>query len=399
GITNATGGSVTVDSAIGGYTNLNLHANDLINHGQFQLTGNTTARLANYTTSSTATFVNSASGTVEILGTGSRDFEPSLDNSGQLMVSTNCNFGDNSPLTTSINGGAFQIEAGATAQLWGNFTNDFGGTIGGNGTLAITSATSFTNNGTIAPGASIGSLTITGSPSNGTTAGFDIELDATGNDFLQVNGNLALNGTLRPMPINGFVPSPTDSFVIMQCTGTLSGNFTSIQQPFGFGVFVVEVDTVSKQVILSFDLTGPLSFEDFQSIYFTPEQIANGDADAGNDFDGDGLSNELEWIHGLDPTSPFLPAPPFRIERNGANIDLIFLESNLLPASVQVEVLTTLDLVSTPGIVPSTDAPRTSETPLPGYPNIDEVTFHLTDPTWTGSVKRFFQLEFTDTPP
>ncbi|BCX50257.1 autotransporter [Haloferula helveola] len=397
--TNQAGASFTLDTTTGGFADLNLHVNDFTNHGTFRIDGTNSGRVEHYASSSTAKFINSATGTVEFAGTGNRTFEPTLENSGSVVVSNSTQFGDTFPLSSSANHGGFRVESGATATIYGDFVNETDGVIGGNGTFNMSTASTFTNNGTIAPGASIGTLSITGSPAPTPTSRFEIELDTTGNDLLQVTGSLSLGGTLKPILLNGFVPSPGDTFVIMACTGTLSGNFDTIEQPLGFGEFVVDVDATNKQVVLSFELTGPLSYADFQSIYFTPAQIANGDADRGNDFDGDGLTNEMEWIHGLDPTDPTIPTAPFRIQKSGGTVELIFLESNLLPPSVQLDVTTTIDLASPPAIIPAPDAPRISETPLPGYPDIDEVTLELTDPAWTGSNVRFFQLEFTDTSP
>jgi hypothetical protein len=85
--------------------------------------------------------------------------------------------------------------------------------------------------GTIAPGASVGQLTIQGSLTLGDNASLQIEINGTTpgtlHDALVIAGNAALNGNL--VLSFGYTPKLGDSFVVLTTQGgVLSGGFDSI---------------------------------------------------------------------------------------------------------------------------------------------------------------------------
>ncbi|OPY03607.1 MAG: Lectin C-type domain protein [Syntrophorhabdus sp. PtaB.Bin184] len=99
-----------------------------------------------------------------------------------------------------------------------------GGTLGGGGTL---SGNLFADGGTLFPGSSPGTFTITGNyTQTGTTLAIEIQgTGASEYDRLVVTGAAQLGGTLTVTLLNGFMPSPGDSFTIMTYashTGTFS---------------------------------------------------------------------------------------------------------------------------------------------------------------------------------
>lgn len=131
------------------------------------------------------------------------------------------------------NSGEINIGAGSTVSLTGgSFVNEVNGTINGEGTLNSTALT-FTDHGTLAPGASPGTLTMNVNNYVQTNTGvFDLEIGglAAGSEYDQIvfGGNSAIfNGTLQLSFIGGFAPKMGDEFDLL--VGPVSENFESIE--------------------------------------------------------------------------------------------------------------------------------------------------------------------------
>jgi len=138
------------------------------------------------------------------------------------------------------NTSTFSVLAGGT----GTYTQT-GGTTNVNGTLdagladiqsGILSGSgsvlgNVTNSGTVTPGNSPGSLSITGDYTQSSTGILDIEIGGllAGDEFdqLLITGLAMLDGTLNISLINSFLPSAGDSFMIMTF-GSRSGMFSTI---------------------------------------------------------------------------------------------------------------------------------------------------------------------------
>jgi hypothetical protein len=142
-----------------------------------------------------------------------------------------------------------------------NFSNDPGAII--KGTDSIDVPNSFINNGITAPGSGIGKLSYIGNYASSTTGVLDIELGGltagTEYDQLNVTGNATLNGSLKVRVANGFVPNNGDSFVILNTSGTVSSDFSSLDIQDGL-YFTVVVN--SNNVTLVIDSVGVLSVEE-----------------------------------------------------------------------------------------------------------------------------------------
>lgn len=85
-----------------------------------------------------------------------------------------------------------------------------------------------TSDGTVAPGASAGTLEIDGDYVQGGDGVLDIELAGTDDgefDVLEVSGDAALDGTLEVSLLDGFVPEVGDRFVVLTA-GAVSGGFS-----------------------------------------------------------------------------------------------------------------------------------------------------------------------------
>lgn len=146
--------------------------------------------------------------------------------------------------TTTVNEGTLLV----TGSISGSTSSvNTGGTLGGTGTLGPV----LVNGGTLAPGMSAGTLT-TGNLSFSATSTFSLELsDASvpaSNDFLQVNGNLTLDGTLAVTELAGFTG---ESFLFAAYTGILTDNIIEIDPVFQAAHPFAYVDTsIAGQVYL-----------------------------------------------------------------------------------------------------------------------------------------------------
>ena len=104
------------------------------------------------------------------------------------------------------------------------FTNTTNGIVKGIGILDLPTATYFTNNGTFAPGASPGTLTIQGDFKSSTSAVLEIELNGTNQgvnyDLLAIQGGGIFNGTINLTL--GFAPTINTEFIIATTTGTIT---------------------------------------------------------------------------------------------------------------------------------------------------------------------------------
>ncbi len=144
---------------------------------------------------------------------------------GQLVLAGFRNF---TAAGAFSNSGTLLVNAGSTFVASG-LTNAAGGTLAGNGTIAL----SLAGAGTVSPGTSPGTLTVVGTASlsgplaielNGTAPG-------TGYDQLVVNGTVNLSGATLDVTRN-FVSQPGDSFVIVANDGTdaVSGTFAGLPE-------------------------------------------------------------------------------------------------------------------------------------------------------------------------
>jgi autotransporter-associated beta strand protein len=104
----------------------------------------------------------------------------------------------------------------------GDVTVLSGGTLGGNG--RFTGALSVQSGGVVAPGASIGTLTVANSAA--IAGSYACQLDGASSDLLVVDGDLDLTGASLSVSTLG---TPTEtSYLIATYTGTLTGIFASV---------------------------------------------------------------------------------------------------------------------------------------------------------------------------
>lgn len=181
-----------------------------------------------------------------------------LSNSGLLVASNGGSLVINDAF---VNQGIIDAGAGSLVDLaLTGSENGIAGTLRGAGELEFTQF--FTNHGVIAPGNSIGTLTIDPVGSGGGTLTFaststlEIELlSASSFDVLKVDGNVILNGELDISLLSGFLPDINDTFDILISQNTLAvplGEFSNVAHggtlwtTGGEGTFTVNYVSISS---------------------------------------------------------------------------------------------------------------------------------------------------------
>ncbi|MCP5506151.1 MAG: autotransporter domain-containing protein [Chlamydiales bacterium] len=186
-------------------------------------------------------------------------------------------------------GGTTTITAGTLAlntAINGDIQVATGGRLGGNGgTLE-----NLTNDGTVAPGNSIGTLSLLGDYVQGATGNFELEINTAGaSDILDVTGSATLAGSLTVLPEPGlYTIGTTYDFLLTQ--GGVTGSFDSLieSSPLIFGINYLPV---GNPLFAQLEITGisaivPIPTEDLTGnaravarYVFCPEEINTSDPD------------------------------------------------------------------------------------------------------------------------
>ena len=162
------------------------------------------------------------------------------------------------------------------------------GTLSGDGTIQGAVAI----HGTLAPGNSVGLLTVNNSLALSSAATFAYDIGVA-SDSVAVAGNLTLAGTMNIANAGGFT---TNTYTLFTYGGTLTNNGLIIGAPPN-PAFVCALDTnTSGKVNLKVTLT---PFAAWQVKYFG--SYTNTKAAASADPDGDRLNNEQEFLAGTLP--------------------------------------------------------------------------------------------------
>lgn len=127
----------------------------------------------------------------------------------------------------TVGNATLQLEAGTTLTATGGLFIATNTILSGNGSFVA----SFTNLGTISPGASAGALAVTGDVTFAASSVFVAELGGTAPadfDRLHVQGNLTINGALQLTLINGHILGDGQTYPIITVSGTRAGQFTGL---------------------------------------------------------------------------------------------------------------------------------------------------------------------------
>ncbi|WP_421997726.1 autotransporter domain-containing protein [Reyranella sp.] len=196
-------------------------------------------------------------GMLVVQGGGSLDL---VGNSGTYSGSSVVAGGSTLSVNGSLGGNVF---VGPTGILGGN------GAVGGD----------VFSGGTLAPGNSIGTLTVSGNFTNTANGSYAVEVGGAGaGDRLNVGGRGTLQGgqvVVTALPGMSFAPSTT--YTILNAAGGLSGTFTSVNELYPFLLSNLSYD--ANNAYLTLDIGG------FAAAAATPTQAAVGnvlDANVGN---------------------------------------------------------------------------------------------------------------------
>jgi outer membrane autotransporter protein len=296
--------TVNMNAAAGGFNAFDFWGNNISGSGGLTLTGTGTLVLGGNNTYTGGTIVGCLQGTCA----------PTLALSGSmignLQVLPNATFVTGggytvSPTSYLSNAGTVQ-SVGVPLQSYGSFTNS--GTLLGNlsnyggvsntGTIAgtVSNSGSFTNNGTVngtfanagllsgsgivagnlintgsgllAPGNSIGTMTVTGNLSS--SGVYSAEVNGAGqSDLIAVGGTATLQGgavSVYAQPGSTFAPSTT--YRILNAAGGLTGTFASINELYPFLLSSLSYD--ANNAYLTLQIGG------FAAAAATPTQMAVG---------------------------------------------------------------------------------------------------------------------------
>lgn len=225
GTTTVRDGSVRIGGVIDPTTEFDVDAGTLDLSAQNQtiagLSGGTTSQVA---IGSTTLAVNQSGNTVfsgAITGTGNLIKE----GDGKLnLTGTNTFTG-----TTTVNGGTLAVNGSVTSPVAVNS----GGTLGGNGTVGTTTAGS---GGVIAPGNSIGRLTVNGALNFAAGSIYQVETNAAGQaDRIDATGvvTVAPTASVQVLAATGTYNPRTD-YTILTGAGGVSGTFGTVSSDLAF---------------------------------------------------------------------------------------------------------------------------------------------------------------------
>ena len=225
GTTTVHEGSVRIGGLIDPETEFDVDGGTLDLSAQNQtiagLSGGTTSQVA---IGSTTLTVNQSGNTVfsgGITGTGNLI----KDGDGKLnLTGTNTFTG-----TTSVNGGILAVNGSVTSPVAVNS----GGTLGGNGTVGTTTAGS---GGVIAPGNSIGRLTVNGALNFGAGSIYQVEANAAGQaDRIDATGAVTIASTAKVDVLAAAgTYNPRTDYTILTGAGGVSGTFGSVSSDLAF---------------------------------------------------------------------------------------------------------------------------------------------------------------------
>ena len=230
--------------------------------------------------------------TLQYSGSGGGGFQ----NDGDIAVQSGAlHIGDRFTHT----GGRLAVDEGAALHLPA-FTLA-GGTLAGGGTLVTPTLTSA---GTVAPGASIGRLTVTGNYAQGGSGALAVEIcgrePGISHDQLAVSGSASLNGELNVAFAPGFIPALNDGFAILTCASR-SGTFS--QTHLADDLYEWTIDYSPTAVVLR--ATAPvLATNGVPAAWLAGFGWTNNfDEAALGDQDGDGAWTWQEYVMDTCPTN------------------------------------------------------------------------------------------------
>ena len=171
------------------------------------------------------------------------------------MKSTECSNSIWAIRVDNESGGQIEITSLISLVNAAVFTNELGGTVSGTGILDATGGT-FTNEGTVSPGFSSGTLTVQEDFTQTITGELLIEITGSpgsGNfDLLVVTDDAFLDGTLKVV-LSGFAPQLGDQYTILTSASLNGTTFANEMMPLGGGglpIFQVDYNNIVPNAVV-----------------------------------------------------------------------------------------------------------------------------------------------------
>jgi hypothetical protein len=243
---------------------LQLQGNITTNDAKITLTG-TTSQIENGSSNALAGFVtNGNKGTFTLAGDQNFTASGSFTNQGFVKVSKGSTFTVGASGSYTQSGGQTTVDGVLTTSSTASFTGgsyfDTGtgsikiakGSVFGNGGNLLANITS---SGTITPGdsaTSVGTLTVTGAYTQGSTGALDANMKAANAgqfSVLSVTGSASLKGTLNIKLLNNFVPAIGATFQILTAS-RVNGTFATVNGTAINGTEHFQVNYSSNNVTL-----------------------------------------------------------------------------------------------------------------------------------------------------
>jgi outer membrane autotransporter protein len=231
------------------------------------LQGNAVSLRGNITNNAAINFDQTATGTYTGAISGTGTFTKL--GAGNLILTGVNTF--NGP--TTVNAGTLSVNGSISNSA---VTVNNGGTLGGNGTLGNTS---ILGGGVLAPGNSIGTLTVNGNLSFAVGSIYRVEVDAAGaNDRINATGTATINGGTVDVQASAGTYQASTQYTILNAAGGRTGNFAGVTSNLAFLTPTLGYDANNVFLTLA---RNDISFA---SVAITPNQIAASTAlqNAGN---------------------------------------------------------------------------------------------------------------------
>lgn len=376
--------NLTVGTTTAGHADSNTV---ILSGGRLAINGTLAAPISGTSSSINITTTSGSNSATIPSGSGQR-----IDLVAGLIISGNPNI-PNGTTIASISGATIMLSTPATASgaivattlMGGSQTNAFSWTGGQLSAAAINTGAGFIGSsssvsgntlyqtaGTLAPGedGKAGKTSVIGSYQLGASGVLALDLGGTTQatayqtgqyDYLTITGTTGLSGILTVKLINGFSPSSTSIFTVLNSTGALSGGFGNVafnqrvSAAGGEGTFLVTQsgNTVRLSGYTATPVLTPI--ETWRQTFFgTTINIGN----AANEFDadGDGLVNLIEYSLGGSPVSA-ADAPRPSMTRSGSTLQFSFMRARADVTYVvedSKDLKTWLVVETNPGIVGQT---------------------------------------------
>lgn len=200
--------------------------------------------------------------------------------------------------------GGLQVSPGAQLRVSSNGELDLGGDLEvggwlvGDGTITAPNIV-VSNNGSIVPGNSPGTLTLIGDLQMAEASRYLFEASSTGIDKIVVNGDVTLNGFFVPIFLDGFIPPVGTSFTVISAD-SITGAFQGLNLGFiDDGITFTFENTGTELIATVADAAPSGDFEDWRAENFFQGELADpAISGAKADPDGDGIPNLFEFLAG-----------------------------------------------------------------------------------------------------